>query len=516
MALPKEPRQLMINLMYLVLTAMLALNVSSEILHAFKTINNSITHSNESIQSKNGELYMSLDANAQLPEARDRVRPFNDKAVEVRQEAEKMVQYLEEWKKKVVTASGGYLPDGDIKAESDIDASTRLLVEEKGGNQIKERIVALRSYMLDRVNPDVRAAFDKDLPLRIDTASKTDNNPQGDWATANFYNMPVMGAVTLFSKMQNDVRNSEATIINELTRESSAKTIKFDEIIALGVPKTSYALQGQKVEGNIMIAAYNKSVTPRISVSSGRVLQVKDGIGTWETTASGVGLQTVRGTVSLDFDGKTQSRPFEFQYMVGSAGAAMQLDAMNVVYAGIPNPVSVSAAGYNMEDVSLSIPGVTLSAGAGKGKYVINAAPNAATVTASVNVRTAAGVKTVGTYPIRVKRIPNPEAQMAGKTQGFMPSSTFRAQLGVVSELKDFLFDIRSVVKSFQFSMVRKKSSDIIGPFTVNGPRFSDNRDVQQLVESARPGDKIFIEEVKATLPDNTVRSINPIVFTLN
>ncbi len=505
----------MINLMYLVLTAMLALNVSSEILHAFKTINDSITHSNESIQSKNNELYMSLEANAQLPEARDRVRPFNEKAIEVKAEADKMVTYLEDWKKKVITAAGGYTSTGEIKAESDIDASTRLLVEQKGGNDIKQRIATLRNYMLDRVNPEVRAEFEKDLPLRIDEPTKSDNNPQADWSTANFYNMPVMGAVTLFSKMQNDVRNSEAAIINQLTRESSAKTIKFDEIIALGLSKTSYALQGQKVEGNIMIAAYNKSVTPRISVSSGRVSQVKDGIGYWETTASGVGLQTVRGTVSLDFDGKTQTRPFEFQYMVGTAGAALQLDSMNVVYAGLPNPISVSAAGYNMEDVSVSIPGAELT-NTGKGRYVLNVSPNTRSVLASINVRSGGAVKTIATHPIRVKRIPNPEAQVGGQTQGFMSSAAFRAQLGVVSELKDFLFNVRSQVVSYQFSMAKKRSTDVSAPITVNSALFSANEQVEQMIRDARPGDRIFIDEVRAKLPDGSVRKINPVMLTLN
>lgn len=505
----------MINLMYLVLTAMLALNVSSEILHAFKTINNSITHSNESIQSKNNELYMSMEANAQLPEARERVTPYNEKAKEVKAEAEKLVTYLEEWKKKIITASGGYTEKGEIKAESDIDASTRLLVEEKGGAELKKRITDLRSFMLERVSPDVRTQFDKDLPLRIDAAAKTDNNPQGDWITGNFYNMPVMGAVTLFSKMQNDVRNSEATIINQLAKESRTKLIVFDEIIALGVPKTSYALQGQKVEGNIMIAAYNKSVTPRISASSGRVTQVKDGIGTWETIASGVGLQTVRGTVSLDFDGRTQSRPFEFQYMVGTTGASLQLDSMNVVYAGLPNPITVSAAGYNMEDVSVTIPGAQLT-NTGKGKYIMNVDVNTKTVTASINVKSEGGNKTVGTNVIRVKRIPNPEAQVGGQTQGYMPASVFRAQLGVVAELKDFLFNVRARVVSFELEMIKKGSKDITPVLKVNSPLFDGNPQVRQLIDGARPGDKFFLTEVRAELPDKTVRKLNPITLTLN
>ena len=515
MALPKEPRQLMINLMYLVLTAMLALNVSSEILHAFKTINNSIGRSNESIEDKNGQLYMNLEANEQLPDSRDRVKPYNDRAKAVKDRADQMVAELEEWKKKVITASGGYTPEKEIKAESDIDASTRILVEEKGGDQIKSKLLDLRQFMISQIGETNRANFEKELPLRVENVDRSDSNPGADWKVANFYNMPVMGAVTLFTKMQNDIRTSESAVLEQLFKESQGEVLIFDEIIALGVSKTSYALQGQKVEGTIMLAAYNKSVTPQISVSSGRVTSIKDGIASWESTAAGVGLQTVRGSLTIQNKGKTLSKPFDFTYMVGSAGAAFQLDAMNVVYAGIPNPASISAAGYSMEDVSLSIPGVEVSQTA-KGKYILNAAAGTKDVTATILVRTPSGSKSVGTFPIRVKRIPNPEAQVAGKTQGTMPASTFRAQIGIVSDLKDFLFDVRSVVTSFRFSMSRRNSPDIIGPITVNGPRFTDNAQVAEFVKSAKPGDRIFIEDIRALLPDKTNRATNPVILTLN
>ncbi|RZK45717.1 MAG: gliding motility protein GldM, partial [Pedobacter sp.] len=151
MSLPKEPRQLMINLMYLVLTAMLALNVSSEILHAFKTINQSITSSNSSIKSKNEELYSNFDANEKQPGQSDRVKPFNDRAKDVRAASEAMIAYLEQWKEKVISQAGGREADGSIKKEDDIDASTLLLVEKKGGDELKGKLIELRSKMLSVV-----------------------------------------------------------------------------------------------------------------------------------------------------------------------------------------------------------------------------------------------------------------------------------------------------------------------------------------------------------------------------
>ncbi len=341
MAMPKEPRQLMINLMYLVLTAMLALNVSSEILHAFKTINQSIAQSNISITEKNAQLYESFEENENQEGQRDRVKPFNDKAKEVRAAADAAYQYLQNWKDRIISHSGGYADEAQtvIKGESNIDASTYLLVEKGGGDSIKNELLTLRELMLSKVTHD-KEALDKQLPIRIIEPERSDNNPNADWKVSYFFHMPVMATVTLLSKFQNDIKNSEAMILAQLMKEAGDIQVKFDAIEAIAVPKTSYALAGQKVEASIMLAAYNKAVNPEVTASSGRVTKVENGVAHWETAASGVGLQTVRGTVSIDLGGRRETKDYEFQYMVGSTGASIQLDKMNVFYIGVPNPIT--------------------------------------------------------------------------------------------------------------------------------------------------------------------------------
>ena len=327
MSIPKEPRQIMINLMYLVLTAMLALNVSNEILHAFKIINNSISKSNESIAGKNNETLVAFDANQEMAGHHDRVKPFNDAAKEVHAQAEAAYKYLEEWKTKVI-ADADQIPLASaniatLKREDNIDASTRLLVEKKGGDEIKAKLQTLRDFMLSKISDTkTREAFSKELPLQITDPPKSDDNPQGDWSTGTFHNVPTLAAVTLFAKMQNDIRTSESAIIQHLFTQADATQMKFDAIIPVAVPKTSYVLAGQPVEAQIMIAAYNKSANPSISASSGSVA-VQGGIGTWKGTANGVGLQTVRGSVSMNLGDRMYNEPFSFQYMVGSAGASV-------------------------------------------------------------------------------------------------------------------------------------------------------------------------------------------------
>ncbi len=513
MSMPKEPRQLMINLMYLVLTAMLALNVSSEILHAFETINQSITSSNKAIEEKNSKLYKGLDDQEAQEASRDRVKPYNDKAKQVKNASAEMIKYLEDWKEKVVVESGGREEDGTIKRKDNIDASTLLLVEKKGGDEIKNKLIQLREMMLSVVSGDAKQQLTNDLPMKVVNPEKSDNNPQADWSTGNFYNMPTMAVVTLLAKFQNDVRNSEAVIINQLNKEAGDVQVKFDEIQAIAVPKNSYVLAGQKVEASIMIAAYNKAVNPQVTSSGGRVSKVENGVATWETMASGVGQQTVRGTVTLDLGPRKETKPYEFTYMVGSEGASMQLDKMNVFYIGVPNPITVSAAGYSLEDVSVNIPGATVTNGAAKGKFDVVVA-KAGEIVADIMAKTATGPKKVGSMPIRVKRIPDPVAKVGGQIGGTMFSSIFKSQLGVVAALDNFDFNAKFVVTSYEFSVVPKRGEPI-GPFSVKSSRFDVNQQVMQAIERCKPGDKVYIEEITAIGPDKQTRKLGTVGLTL-
>jgi gliding motility-associated protein GldM len=504
----------MINLMYLVLTAMLALNVSSEILHAFKTINQSIIASNSSIAGKNNELYADFDANENMEGQRDRVKPYNDKAKTAKAAADAMYKYMEELKERIIAESGGREEGtGEIKREDNIDASTLLLVEKKGGDTVKSKLLAFREQLLGMVDPKFKDALAKSLPVQVVEPKKSDNNPQADWKVGYFHNMPTMAVVTLFSKFQNDIRNSEALVVNQLYNEAAQQQVRFDAFEAIAVPKTSYALAGQKVEANIMLAAYNKAVNPSVTSSGGRVTKVENGVAQWETAASGTGLQTVRGTVTIDMGGQKITKDYQFQYMVGSTGASMQLDKMNVFYIGVPNPITVSAAGYSLEDISVNVPGANLTAGAQKGQFIVTV-DKPGKITATINAREATGSKQVGAMEIRVKFIPDPVAKVGGKTGGGMPTNIFKVQQGIVASLENFDFDARFIVQSFEFSMLPKRG-ELIGPFKATNALFSSNKQISDAIARSKAGDRIYLEEIRALGPDKRMRALSSITLLL-
>ncbi len=504
----------MINLMYLVLTAMLALNISSEILHAFKIINESMTKSNAALDAKNNETMLAFQVNEDREGQKERVKPYNDRAKEIHAKADETFKYLDDWKTKIIMQAGGFLAGqpGVIKDEANIDASTSLLVEKRGGDEVKKKLNELKAYILDRIDsPLVKARFEKELPLQTPDPQKDENNPQGDWATGTFYHVPTLGAIALMSKLQSDVRNAEQMAINQLFLDAGAKQIKFDAITALAIPKTTYVLQNQPVEAQIMVAAYNKTVNPTISTSSGSV-KIQDGVGTWTGTASGLGEQTVRGTLSLNLGDRNFSQPWEFKYMVGTAGASMQLDKMNVFYIGVDNPITVTAAGYSLEDVSVSIPGATLSA-TGKGTYNVRVAPGGPQVIkAAIMAKTSKGTSQVGGMDIRVKRIPDPIAKVGGKTGGPFKSNEFKAQLGVAAVLENFDFAVKAEIVSYEMAVKPKRGEyRMLG--TMTNAYFAG--DAKAYVESAQIGDRVYIDNIRAKMPDGTTRQLPSISFIL-
>lgn len=522
MSMPKEPRQLMINLMYLVLTALLALNVSNEILNAFKVLAKGIGDSNIAINKKTNEVYDQIKENEKQAGQADKVKPYREKADEVVKRSEELMKYIDNWKEKIIKEAGGKTPEGEIDKPDNIDATTLLLVEQKGGDELRKKITDLRRFMLESVRPDDSGSISPLMPLKINAAQKTEHNPTGDWNIGYFEHMPAIAAIALFSKFQNDVRSSEALVISKLYEEAHLKEVKFDTIAAIAVPRTSYALVGQKIEASILLAAFNKSNKPEVSISQGggQKKEAVSGVVPWETVAAGTGLQTVKGTIKLQTADPNNPiiRQWSFDYTVGSTGASMQLDKMNVFYIGVENPVTVAAAGYSVEDVSLGIPDATIKGE--KGHYSISVT-KPGTVDVSINAKTAEGMKKVGGMVVRVKRIPNPIAKLNGQTGGGMSAALFRAQIAPAATMENFEFDIKFQIIAFSFSLI-PKGGDIIGPYKVEnraGARLTGpgaNPNIEAAMKRAKIGDKVVIEEIKALGPDNVPRPLGTLFFTLN
>ena len=512
MALPKEPRQKMINIMYLVLTAMLALNVSAEILNAFSIVNNSINTSNSSLTDKNNFIYSQFEA--QMKDNAAKTAPLKAKAEQVKKLSASMYDYIQSLKETIVTESGGRDEHGEIKSKSDLDAPTRVMENNKKGPELEAKLKDLRAKLLSYVDPKKQAQFAKTLPLKIEVGKSNDSHGGGPktWTTYHFNMVPTVAAVTILGKFQNDIKNSESAIIDELFRQIDADNFKFDKVRPFISLNSKNLMVGQTLTANIAVGAYSTTVNPTIVVN-GQTIEAHDGLGTVNIPATGIGEKTISGTITLPSPngGAPESYPFTESYNVGASTTSISADKMNVLYIGLQNPISISAAGVPAEQVSASISGGNI-AKRGSGEYIVTVSqPGKAVINVVANID--GKTKSLGQKEFRVKRVPDPVLKVGMNKGGSMKAADFKVQGGLRADLEDFEFEgVKYEVIGYRVGISAKGKEYQEGDAT--SAYFPGS--VAASIRSLRPGDEVYFENVKVKGPDNLVRSMPSTIFKLN
>ncbi len=490
MALPKEPRQKMINLMYLVLTALLALNVSSEILNAFKVVDKSLMNSNINITAANNTIYQSLIDKMNDPQSREKAsqwKPLGDKAKAL---SDDMNNYIENLKLELKKQAGLKMVDGQESFKEDnLEAATRLFQQDKKGPELEAKLKAYRQAMLD-LHPDIKAKFAKTLPIETEPPLGQDKKKK-EFTEAYFHMTPTVAGLTLLSKFQNNVKNAENQVVTFVHEQIGAVKVKFDKTGVLLGQSSSYVMPGDQLQITAGIGAYSSAAAPQISIG-GSGVPVVDDQGIFKTTASGAGIRKVPVTIRYkDQDGNEKVETKEVEYTVGTPGvSAVMLDKMNVFYIGVDNPVTIgSPTGWDKTSVSMS--GGSISPGTAK-RVVRVSSPGKA----SINV-TADG-KTSG-FEFRVKRIPDPIFKVGpGGTR--MPSVTFKSQQFCRADLENFDFDVRySVVSATVYF------SGAGFPNVVTQSISSNNLSgLSSYIQRCQPGSSVTFDNVKVSGPDGT------------
>ncbi len=513
MSIPKEPRQLMINLMYLVLTALLALNVSAEVMNAFFTIDKGINNSNGIVEQTNSAILSSIQKQAEAYDSEEN-QQFMQQAQQVKQISDDFVEYVENLKQELFDAAGGPSEKDAEKPKriKDKDVTTRLLVglenQPGKGYELMEKINETRNTLLGIVNnePSVLSSF----TLGIDEEA-VDRSDKKDWVYYNFQQMPVAAVFPILTKLQNDAKSSSNTVLNYLLgKVSGADIVKFDAFQPVISARKGYVIRGEKYEAEIFLSAYSTSAGENTKIFvNGNSLPVEEGKASYEATAGSIGTKTykVRIDVTNPLTEETESYEKEFEYEVGERSVAVSPDKMNVFYIGVDNPISVSAAGISSNDLNVSISGGGGSVKkVGSSNYVVNVSqPGECQIVVS-----GGGLR--DSKPFRIKRIPDPVARLGNVEDGPVPSGTFKAQGGVIAWLDNFDFDARCDITGFELTYVPKRQDPV--PVTNPGARYNDK--AQRLVRMAKPGDMYYFNNVRAKCPgDQATRRINSMVFQI-
>jgi len=503
MALPREPRQKMINVMYLVLTAILALNVSNEVISAFRVVNKSLETSNTNIAASNETLYKSLEEKLHEPQSAEKAAVWEPKAVQAQHLSAAMYTYLDSLKQALKVAADLQMKYDektkdsveDFKADN-LDASTRMFETRGEGDKLKARLEQYKSDMLS-IDPSIKSQFEKSFPVNT-TPPKTEDDKRKGFTQAFFHMTPTIAAITILSKFQNNIKNAESEIVTYCHNQIGKVEVHMDQVGVLVGQNSNYLMPGQQLQITAGVGAYSSSAAPSISINGSNV-SVANGQGTYTTTVSGAGEHTVNVNVSFrDENNKIQTKSVPVKYVVGTpGGSAVMLDKMNVFYIGVDNPVTISS-GTGWDKTHVSMTSGSLVPAGGPGKYIVKVSAVGNT-TINVNADGKAS-----SYAFRIKRIPDPILKVGPSSGGRIQSVVFKNQQFCRADLENFDFDARFNVVSatVYFSGANFPS---VTTASINGGNLGE---LSAQMSKCIPGTSINFDNVKVKGPDGTVRTI--------
>lgn len=514
-----SPRQKMINMMYLVLTALLAMNVSKEVINAFVNVNNSIGNSIKILGEKNDATYAGLKSALEDPQQKQKALIWQPVAEEIGQLSKRTIADIEKYKLDIKKGSDLQMVEGKEEYKLDnLDAATRIMIENKKGTEVynmmlnyKKEVLAIlsKANITDPIGRELHdkavKSFESSLPIQMIVPDKNSYGkpyPKGaeGWTQSNFYMTPSIAAVTILSKLQSDIKTSEGQLSDYCLNQIGKVKLIYDQFAAVASANTTYCMPGEAIEITAGVGAFNDQAKPSISIG-GTGIPLTDGVAVKKITAGGPGEYPVNVNISFTTpQGETKTVNKVIKYVVGQpSGAALMLDKMNVFYIGLDNPITVSSGtGDEKTKLSASGGGVTLSRTA-PGKYIVRA------TTVGESTITVSDGKQNTPFKFRVKRVPDPVATIGGTIKGGkVPKGTLQVQQGVKAILENFDFDAKFTVKSFDCTYIPKNGD--AREWKNPGERFVG--DWTSAVNAAKPNDVFMIENVKVVGPDGSERKL--------
>jgi gliding motility-associated protein GldM len=507
MSLPREPRQKMINMMYLVLTALLALNVSSEILNAFKTVNKSLETTNTTVNRSTDQILKSLQDKLSDPTKAVKAQEWYPKAQQVQSYSKTLYNYIQGLKDQILREAGGdpSKPDQKFK-EDNLDIATRIMVEKGQGQQLLSALTKYRTDVL-AIDKSIDSAFKTTLPINLEKPT-SNSKAAKTWEGAYFHMVPTVAALTILSKFQNDVKTSENSIVQFCHNKVGEVVVRFDTYAAIVGQNSNYLMPGQELEITAGVGAFSKQALPTITIGGQSYPIGAEGTATAKLAAGGVGNRSVPVRISYtDQDGKQQVIEKNIEYTVGQANASIALDEMNVLYIGYDNKVSIAASGGGDDRIAVSIAGGGGSlVKQGGGHYVakVNSVTDDCKISVSVDG------KLVGVSQFRVRTIPQPTATVGGiASNENMTVGQLRAQTGVGAYIKDFPLNLKYSVTSF--TLTADNADGDIDEAACQGYLWSPK--ALQMIKNIQPGRMITIENIRATGPDGRSQKLPGLTY---
>ena len=571
MAGAKEtPRQKMIGMMYLVLTALLALNISKEVLNGFVKVENSLRTTQGTLNAKVNETSSELET--KYLQNQEKVKPFYDKAQQVNASSAELISYITEMKARVMAASAGDYDDaGELavgnyigKDENGMDTVLNLAlipIKDEYQNlttfvgmaepkeplegpwtavELKQKLVAFSNQLKNTSvvdNQGTRRDLPQYLKDQIDETfafpTEIQEGEEVSWEHANFYHVPLAAVMPLMTKMTLDIQDIQDDILSWLLGSVDAKSYKFTNLMPLVVPESNYILRGDSFRADVLLAAFDGTNPPDIYVDSKKwnerdssLLEYEnidalpigtDGLGKLRISTRGMSLgeSNYKGLIRFQGpDGNIQDFPYYTpKFTVAEPALVVSPTKMNVFYRGLPNPVEVSVPGVPGDKIDVRISGNHRLKKESDGTFTITPGTDKkANITVSAELPDGSK-KTLPAREFRVKRIPDPVPFFVGKTPSdrSISKQALVGADGIGAQMVNFDFDVRVVVKSFSVSVSRDG--------TLVEKKSNNNRltaDMKQLFNRVSRGNVVYFEDIIVGMPDGTERQVAAMKLKVN
>lgn len=506
MAIKKKhisPRQKMINLMYVVLMAMLALNISSEVLDGFSIVEESLNRTTANSSKENEVLYGNFAE--QMKKNPQKVKEWFEKATAVKRMSDSLYNFAQALKVQIVREADG--KDGNIyniKSKDNLEAASHVMLAPGTGQgkKLYDAINNFRERILKMV-PDKhqRDIIESNLTTKV---PKNANTLGKNWQEYMFEDMPVAGAVTLLSKLQSDVRYAEGEVLHTLVANIDMKDIRVNKLSAFVIPESKTVISGDQFSAQIVMAAVDTTQQPEIYVGGQRITN-----GLYRFTAGAVGEHQFGGYITMhDGAGNVIRRDFTQKYTVVAPSATVSADLMNVLYAGYDNPISVSIPGVPLNAVSASMSGGSFRS-IGMGKYIARPSAVGRDVTISVAANANGKSRQMGKFTFHVRKLPDPAAYMQIGTDRFRGGGLAKASImsapGIKAAIDDGILDIQFKVVSFETVFFDNMGNAV--PMASAGGNFSERQ--RDTFRKLSRGKRFYISRITAVGPDGITRKLN-------
>jgi hypothetical protein len=432
------------------------------------------------------------------------------------------ISFLDTVASYVVSASGGHRDrSASLRYPEDKAWRTRVFPDTNAIDIILRRIDTLNEFLIRNLHPGsyMRDAMRRSLPSKWGGVYWDHQDADRRYVAQALWNAPAAAAIAIVAALQQRIALAEGAILEELRREATPKCgCCWQAIAGLAIPISSYVNPGASVQATIGIAAYDRSANIRkITTSSGRVAAIKDGIVTWKAIAGPPGDHPVSGYIWIKIDTVLRKLPWTFSYTSGGPSATLILDKASTVYRGISNSITLNVEpGISTGELQLQVTGATVST-AEKGTYSIFVTkPGVKSVFARIISKHSTGeADTIGGLQLKVKDLPLPVATIGSSIARSIRCSELKnaASLSLIAPDQDLLLAYKII--SYEFSYLKEGERKVSAPFRINGPAYTTHPPVQEYLQHAEPGDKIFIGDITAQEPGGRIIHPAPASFNL-